>query len=177
VRTSVCGRCDRKGRCAHFTRAGHERPAALFRGRGQYRGGQRADHDCWSGRRMRLGSCGRPVKGRRHSGPAHRTALASRSCVTARPVGGASARRRLTSTNCWKCRPAAWAVPIEEIVRLVKKIAGRPGRRKRSGPCLHDMRQDPDFRLCGRDGGIRTHDPLTPSQMRYQAALRPENAI
>ena len=25
----------------------------------------------------------------------------------------------------------------------------------------------------GRDGGIRTRDPLTPSQVRYQAALRP----
>ena len=24
-----------------------------------------------------------------------------------------------------------------------------------------------------RDGGIRTHDPLTPSQVRYQAALQP----
>ena len=29
--------------------------------------------------------------------------------------------------------------------------------------------------LFGRDGGIRTHDPLTPSQVRYQAALHPEN--
>src|SRR4029079_5291312 len=27
----------------------------------------------------------------------------------------------------------------------------------------------------GRDGGIRTHDPLTPSQVRYQAALHPES--
>ena len=26
----------------------------------------------------------------------------------------------------------------------------------------------------GRDGGIRTHDPLPPRQMRYQAALRPD---
>ena len=26
----------------------------------------------------------------------------------------------------------------------------------------------------GRGGGIRTHDPLLPKQMRYQAALRPE---
>jgi hypothetical protein len=26
----------------------------------------------------------------------------------------------------------------------------------------------------GRGGGIRTHDPLVPNQMRYQAALRPE---
>ena len=28
----------------------------------------------------------------------------------------------------------------------------------------------------GRGGGIRTHDPLLPKQMRYQAALRPEEA-
>ena len=26
----------------------------------------------------------------------------------------------------------------------------------------------------GRGGGIRTHDPLVPNQMRYQAALRPD---
>lgn len=28
--------------------------------------------------------------------------------------------------------------------------------------------------LSGRDGGIRTRDPLHPMQVRYQAALRPE---
>ncbi len=27
----------------------------------------------------------------------------------------------------------------------------------------------------GRDGGIRTRGPLTPSQVRYQAALHPES--
>ena len=26
----------------------------------------------------------------------------------------------------------------------------------------------------GRGGGIRTHDPLPPRQVRYQAALRPD---
>ena len=31
-------------------------------------------------------------------------------------------------------------------------------------------------RLFGRDGGIRTRDPLHPMQVRYQAALRPEEA-
>ena len=30
--------------------------------------------------------------------------------------------------------------------------------------------------MTGRGGGIRTHDPLLPKQMRYQAALRPEEA-
>ncbi len=28
--------------------------------------------------------------------------------------------------------------------------------------------------LNGRNGGIRTHDPLHPMQVRYQAALRPD---
>ena len=30
------------------------------------------------------------------------------------------------------------------------------------------------FAKNGRDGRIRTYDPLLPKQMRYQAALRPE---
>jgi hypothetical protein len=29
----------------------------------------------------------------------------------------------------------------------------------------------------GRDGGIRTRDPLHPMQVRYQAALRPDSLI
>ena len=34
-------------------------------------------------------------------------------------------------------------------------------------------KQGIDFiRLNGRSGGIRTHDPFTPSKVRYQAALR-----
>ena len=32
-----------------------------------------------------------------------------------------------------------------------------------------------EFFLFGPSGGIRTHDPLLPKQMRYQAALRPED--
>ena len=31
-----------------------------------------------------------------------------------------------------------------------------------------------DAKKDGRGGGIRTHDPLAPNQMRYQAALRPD---
>ena len=30
------------------------------------------------------------------------------------------------------------------------------------------------FNFIGRGGGIRTHDPLRPRQVRYQAALRPD---
>ena len=32
------------------------------------------------------------------------------------------------------------------------------------------------LRTFGRGGGIRTPDPLLPKQMRYQTALRPDNA-
>ena len=31
--------------------------------------------------------------------------------------------------------------------------------------------------IIGRSGEIRTHDPLHPMQVRYQAALRPENYL
>jgi hypothetical protein len=31
--------------------------------------------------------------------------------------------------------------------------------------------------LIGRGGGIRTPDPLLPKQMRYQTALRPDDAF
>ena len=31
--------------------------------------------------------------------------------------------------------------------------------------------------LIGRDGVIRTHDPLHPMQVRYQAALRPDKKL
>ena len=30
------------------------------------------------------------------------------------------------------------------------------------------------YTVIGRGGGIRTHDPLPPRQVRYQAALRPD---
>ena len=33
------------------------------------------------------------------------------------------------------------------------------------------------FFLYGRGGGIRTRDPLHPMQVRYQAALRPDEAV
>ena len=49
--------------------------------------------------------------------------------------------------------------------RVNKKQTGRPSI-VRIGPVFF-----------GRDGGIRTHDPLTPSQVRYQAALHPDSKI
>ena len=37
--------------------------------------------------------------------------------------------------------------------------------------------QKVDVRKNGRSGGIRTRDPLLPKQMRYQAALRSDEAV
>ena len=43
---------------------------------------------------------------------------------------------------------------------------------------MFDKCTSPDYgeepKLIGRDGVIRTHDPLHPMQVRYQAALRPD---
>jgi hypothetical protein len=46
----------------------------------------------------------------------------------------------------------------------------------RKGKTGHTMRCNPliYFNKNGRDGGIRTRDPLHPMQVRYQAALRPD---
>jgi hypothetical protein len=44
---------------------------------------------------------------------------------------------------------------------------GHKEQRPEAGLCLYD----------GRGGGIRTRDPLLPKQMRYQAALRPDNLV
>ena len=54
--------------------------------------------------------------------------------------------------------------------------------RPRAGPYVHGLTvkaaaraadsSDQPMEGDGRSGGIRTHDPLTPSQVRYQAALR-----
>ncbi len=58
--------------------------------------------------------------------------------------------------------------------------AYRVGTRRSACPqCAHrQKRPEPLGRFrpinIGRDGGIRTHDPLTPSQVRYQAALHPD---
>ena len=35
----------------------------------------------------------------------------------------------------------------------------------------------PDLQTSGRDDWIRTSDPLTPSQVRYQAAPRPDMSL
>ena len=35
----------------------------------------------------------------------------------------------------------------------------------------------PDLQTSGRDDWIRTSDPLTPSQVRYQTALQPDELV
>ena len=52
-----------------------------------------------------------------------------------------------------------------------RRIA-RPAKQKRRPRAPFSIIR---FRI-GRGGGIRTHDPLPPRQMRYQAALRPDDS-
>jgi hypothetical protein len=51
------------------------------------------------------------------------------------------------------------------MLLLIVEIAGNKKPQDRSLEVL----------IFGRGGGIRTHDPLLPKQMRYRAALRPES--
>ena len=51
--------------------------------------------------------------------------------------------------------------------RVAETHAGRTRRRPRGS-------RPKSFVLFGRDGGIRTRDPLNPIQVRYQAAPRPD---
>ena len=50
----------------------------------------------------------------------------------------------------------------------------KSGRTKENGLAAKAARPLILFLLFGRDGGIRTRDPLHPMQVRYQAALRPD---
>ncbi|MEY3285720.1 MAG: hypothetical protein RL500_450 [Pseudomonadota bacterium] len=49
------------------------------------------------------------------------------------------------------------------------RASGLPMKKGRLGDPFHLNGEN-----FGRGGGIRTRDPLLPKQMRYQAALRPE---
>jgi hypothetical protein len=51
------------------------------------------------------------------------------------------------------------------------RIAATTDHRKRKKGCRKNLQP---FDFLGRDGVIRTHDPLHPMQVRYQAALRPD---
>ncbi len=95
------------------------------------------------------------------------------------------ARRRLQDPVP---RPAVAALPALRLYRL--RRPRRDGQRDRHRPLAaflpaarHHLgmrgagsapRETGGKRENGRSGGIRTHDPLTPSQVRYRAALRSE---
>jgi hypothetical protein len=39
---------------------------------------------------------------------------------------------------------------------------------------MNEFKKSINFHFIGRNGEIRTHDPLHPIQVRYQTALRPD---
>ncbi len=43
--------------------------------------------------------------------------------------------------------------------------------------CYRRLFSDSESAILSRGGGIRTHDPLTPSQVRYRTAPRPEQGV
>lgn len=120
-------------------------------GRARGRGGDRtADLPGWPG--------STPVPWRRSArGPDHDDARARRCCRAARSVGRG-------------------APPTATLGRRALGAAA-PARRPAAEACGAKRSQRPALRCLCRDGGIRTHDPLTPSQVRYQAAPRPAPAL
>ena len=60
------------------------------------------------------------------------------------------------------------------MVRSESPTPNEKGTNRVVGAFLEDLTRS--LEKLGRGGGIRTHDPLLPKQMRYQAALRPEEA-
>lgn len=85
------------------------------------------------------------------------------SCSSAWPSSSASSRRRCAG-----------------ISALRAAVMKRPVRWSRAGSTLQTTKKPTHrcagflFHHSGRDGRIRTDDPLPPRQMRYQAALRPD---
>ena len=96
------------------------------------------------------------------------------------PSAGSAARRRRRTLMKWRRPIVLRGVKVDRV--LVMTAA--PCCLSHSGIVIHlaprlaplepsaGLRKPPT----SRDGGIRTRDPLTPSQVRYQAALRPGTA-
>ncbi len=74
------------------------------------------------------------------------------------------------------CVPELSPIPgIEALLRKLSTGPATPGSQRTGGkPKARQVGQK--WARNGRGGGIRTHDPQTPSLMRYQAALRPETS-
>ena len=67
--------------------------------------------------------------------------------------------------------PGASAKVRSQPYRLAADLHIRPTCLHENGPLGDGPKSAVNI---GRDGGIRTHDPLTPSQVRYQTALHPD---
>ena len=74
------------------------------------------------------------------------------------------------STICFDSKSGT-SLPISHLM-VCKMVCKRLLARESSRPPHDQHALSPAKTLC-RAGGIRTHDPLTPSQVRYQAALQP----
>ncbi len=66
----------------------------------------------------------------------------------------------------------------EQVLTILEKEAGLKMEKSRKSHAYekgHPLREWPQsLELVGRDGVIRTLDPLHPMQVRYRAALRPD---
>jgi hypothetical protein len=105
----------------------------------------------------------------------------TRDCTDAVPVLRAQQQnsgpvvRRVLPGDGLCILPAAQLLLLAEAIP-VWCTAAKGDRANAKKPA--DLGFHRDQRACAlrRDGGIRTRDPLTPSQVRYQAALRPGTA-
>jgi hypothetical protein len=75
-------------------------------------------------------------------------------------------------TSC--CEPRLFQISVVKVSMSGMLDSGQRTKNTKRGLPLALTCGNP---LAGRDGGIRTHDPLTPSQVRYQAALRPGHPV
>jgi hypothetical protein len=77
-----------------------------------------------------------------------------------------------------RCKARA-ARSKRELIEAIEPAHNRVGRntgmsaQTKTGQLL--VKAEPLI-VFGRDGGIRTHDPLHPMQVRYLAALRPDES-
>ena len=78
------------------------------------------------------------------------------------------------STICFDSKSGT-SLPISHLM-VCKMVCKRLLARESSRP-PHDQHALSPAKTHCRAGGIRTHDPLTPSQVRYQAALQPATSL
>ena len=102
-------------------------------------------------------------------------------CLVSLPVFPRMRRRQLPAWAVpliWSDNPFGGRFPVQSDSKLsidrrfrdVDSASGLVPEVHNTGVTVNNFR----LRENGRSGGIRTHDPLTPSQVRYRAALRSE---